>query len=448
MQNVEWYESFRYLVENMEQSIESVRADTKMNPESGGRRIEHLEGLRGIAACMVLFGHIKATFWPDVEATLAAISIGVAERSSLLEFLFFIVQSFIQAASNGVCAVWIFWVMSAYVLTYKFHSESDKEKSNRILAVSSLKRYPRLAIPVSASVLFAWALHTNGWMSNGDLAATLGQKYYGWLGSFYLFDPDILKAIRSAIWETFFAYDKDTSYNCVLWTISGELYGSLFLFGYLALVGKHWLRIPLYAISAGLCWTLQIYWLDAFLFGCLLCDLSVNRKTILSYIPASIRLAFLSVHLHTGPTLLLLAAIVVEIGVVREGDRSVLVSASVLSAFVVLSSLARHLLSRPLPVFLGRISFGLYLTHLPIICALAFPFYILASQHLSAGFAAVVSAVGLLIFTALGGWVFWYFIDRPTIAITDTIMQILYAVRIGQPTGALVARFSRRDGQL
>ena len=76
-------------------------------------------------------------------------------------------------------------------------------------------------------------------MTNNDLALQLGEHTStGWLPSFYDFEPSLSRAIKSAAWDAFFDFNRDVTYNTVLWTMEPEFFGSLFLFSLLSLLGN------------------------------------------------------------------------------------------------------------------------------------------------------------------------------------------------------------------
>ena len=172
-----------------------------------------LEGLRGVAAVIVLLGHLRLTL--------------AAESSEFPVRLFGSPPWYISrpldalwcACFDGNFAVWTFWILSGFVLSVKFFSQMRDGQSEKImpsLLEAGLRRYPRLAIPVLFSIAFAWALHQAGFMTNRALASHFGHPYSdGWLGSFYAFEPNSLTAIKSGLWNTFFQYDGSLTYNAV-----------------------------------------------------------------------------------------------------------------------------------------------------------------------------------------------------------------------------------------
>lgn len=242
-------------------------------PKSVSRpKFAELEGLRGAAAFVVLLSHLRLTFF-------------IEESNALRTHLGDVPGRVFEALLDGNFAVWLFWTMSAFVLSLRFHETPDPEKSKKILISAATRRYPRLAIPVLASVVLAWALLRCGLMTNTLLAEEFGSKYHGWLGSFYLFEANFITALKTATWQSFFSYHSSSTYNAVLWTMEIELIGSLFLFAFLALFGKHPSRFLFYTVTALIAAKLHLHWLNAFTFGVLLSDIWVNREYIAKVLP-------------------------------------------------------------------------------------------------------------------------------------------------------------------
>ena len=111
-----------------------------------------------------------------------------------------------------------------------------------------------------------------------QLANELGPEYADWLGHHYQFEAGFLMAIKTAVWQCFFNYNPDASYNRVLWTMEVELMGSFFLFAYLSVIGKHKARWLIYAITALVLFRLYMFWVNAFVLGTMLCDMYVKYK--------------------------------------------------------------------------------------------------------------------------------------------------------------------------
>ena len=375
-------------------------------------KLEQLEGLRGFAAFVVLLGHLRMTFFLDAHDSIG---------SRLPPWLATCAEAFF----DGDFAVWLFWVMSAFVLSLRYHATSDRAHATSMLTDATIRRYPRLLLPVLASIAFAWTLHSLGLMSNVKLSNLLGQEYANWLGSFYLFEPNAIAAVKSGVWQTFFAYNRDTSYNPALWTMEIELYGSFFLFSFLSLVGKHPARLLIYGATALVVYRLSLHWINAFVLGALICDGVIHKELIRDRMPPFIATLYrFTVHSRWIALLLSIPTLYL-IGLPNRAGLLHLVLASVVTAYVAVSSPTGRLFSSRILVFLGKISFGLYLAHLPLICAAAFPVYIAFAEYNSPGAASAYSAIVIAFASILAGWCLWYVSDRPAIAFSRMVANLL-----------------------
>lgn len=386
---------------------------------NSSNKLNHLEGLRGVAAFVVLLQHMKLSFF-DGSGTAATETVSRAAGGAIGVLL----TAPPRALFDGDFAVWIFWVMSAFVLSIKFHS-ADKSKANSFLTQSTIRRYPRLLPPVLLTVMLTWLVHECGLMSNNQLADALGAPQGSWLGALYQFQPDFIVAANSGLWQSFFAYQPERTYNVVLWTMEIEVYGSFFLFAFLALLGKHPSRALGYLAASAILFRLNLIWPVAFLLGTAACDAYVHRESLASRLPPSVTTmlakfvnnvpAFAAVMLLT----LLIVGLPNYLGVVN------LLVATALTSYVACSPVAKKYFAiRPF-VFLGKISFGLYLIHVPIICVLAHPIYALSIQVLDRGPASLVSCLCITIASIGGGWALWYAGDRPAVTFSRWVSDTL-----------------------
>src|ERR1700732_2625954 len=105
-------------------------------------RIAYLESIRGLAALRVLLFHFRAAFAPDLVFTPPPDAI--VARTIHLSPLYFLY--------DGYSAVYIFFVLSAYVLTLSFEHHLA-QPSSQIMA-----RLIRLGLPALAATLVAAAV--------------------------------------------------------------------------------------------------------------------------------------------------------------------------------------------------------------------------------------------------------------------------------------------------
>jgi peptidoglycan/LPS O-acetylase OafA/YrhL len=379
--------------------------------QSDSKKFEQLEGLRGIASVAVLLSHLRMAFFVDANEW-ATRSFGK------------IASIFIEAIFDGDFAVWLFWVMSAFVLSIRFHKCTDESSQISILRDAAIRRYPRLLLPVMASVLVAWSLHALGLMSNRELANQIGAETHSWLGGFYSFEPNFCIALRSALWSTFFAFRGSECYNNVLWTMEIEYYGSLFLFAYLALIGKHPARYFLYALTTFVIYALSLHWMNAFVLGIAIADLYVRRKDVRAFFPEGAASIFDKGRNSRLAAFSFFVPVLFGIGIQTSGTLH-LTLAAVLTAYVLISEPPKQLLSSRVPVFLGKISFGLYLLHWPLICAAAFPIHSVLRNYVSGTFASLATSAILFVLSIIGGWLLWYVADRPAIEFSRKVAKML-----------------------
>ena len=226
------------------------------------------------------------------------------------------------------------------------------------LASGAIRRYPRLILPIAAAVVLGYGLQAAGVMAHHQAEARLlpSEQPNVWLTSCYNEPASASWAFREIVYFTYFDY-KSRNANNALWTMSVEFAGSLFVFGLAACAGRRRNRGLIYAAVAGvLLLGRHMYMLD-FLFGLLLAESLAARWPR----PCWWWLWLLPVGLvlgdRSGGLLRHLGGPLVVAGVVYGPTWAILLRV------------------RPL-VFLGRVSFCLYLFHIPILYSLGCQTYV------------------------------------------------------------------------
>jgi peptidoglycan/LPS O-acetylase OafA/YrhL len=384
-------------------------------PIKQGNKLLAFDGLRGLAALVVLVYHLRLAFFPSTATY-------VKDHLGFMPWPFArFVRLMLEGLSNGSFSVYIFWVMSAFVLALQFFNKSRLREvvlAHDYLENATLRRFPRLLIPVLASVMFAYGLMSLGLMYNHELTHLLTSAQESvWLSNCYNFKPGFWDALLAGSWSSFFDYGSSSTYNNVLWTMKPELFGSLFLFSFLGLFGHGKIRIFLYPVLAVFSFYLRVFWLESFIAGILLCDLYVN----LPRIPAPSRWlgsVIIVVRRNSYLSALAWSFFILLAGLRNYGGVLYTILAFFAISFAVISAPSQRLLSTPPVLFLGKISFGLYLVHVPVICSFSSWLYIQLLPLLSASL--VISAVVMLtalISVGLGAVFFWCF-DSPSIVIS------------------------------
>jgi peptidoglycan/LPS O-acetylase OafA/YrhL len=319
-------------------------------------KLLYLEGIRGVAAIMVFLCHLARTFQPDL-GELIFFYLKDHTQSHLISHL---IHALLNMLLDGPIAVYIFWFMSGYVISIKLFGNKGREYLKNAFS----KRYFRLLIPCMGSILLVYILLKTGCMYNVEVAKLIGIKEASWMIDFYNFEPNFLNALKSGLWNTFFNFRWEDSYNVSLWTMQPELYGSLFCFFLFGIFGTIPKRHIAYAIIIIITFFIDSN-LVGFLLGFFLCDIDhsdnklkginsqLEKKIFSKWYYASLFFCFLI--LLAGSDVWNLSNILLS---------SLLVFTVMRSGF-----LQTIFQSRPL-VWLGKISFSLYLLHIPIICSL------------------------------------------------------------------------------
>ena len=320
-------------------------------------RKPYLDGLRGSAACVVLFGHVA-----------------IALNFPLLGIL-------------GNAAVCVFFVLSAYVLA------DLSRRSTLSVPAQAVRRYLRLIVPMLLTSTFAWALLAAGLYQNQEASALTGSQWLSW---WYGFDPSFSAMVAETIYGVFVT--GQSLYNCNLWTMRPELIGSLYIF-IISTAPNRNLRALCYLALAAFYAT---DYLPLFSVGALLFEFHPEVSKIalrgrqaaamLPAIPLAIGL-FLCLMISPQPGFIArLYALLPRLSVTDNEMHWHMIGATLVVATVLHWPLLQRTLGSRIGRFLGRISFTLYLIHIPIICSLT-AWIVMALATLPVPIASAIAAV-------------------------------------------------------
>ncbi|MGE4481135.1 acyltransferase family protein [Acidocella sp.] len=202
-----------------------------------GRKLIPLEGLRGIAAAIVVLYHLVLAFTPK---GVGAVPHGYGALDVFTQFLL--------GMLNGGAAVAVFFVLSGFILSLPFARD---RRFSRVL-VALLKRWPRLACLTVIACLFAFVLIT--W-SGHDYKAAAHVIGAGWLASHgnSPIKPEHLTwegALREGLINVFTR--GEVKFDSPLWTMRIELFGSFAIFlaaPVLFAIGSWTVRLGLVALA-------------------------------------------------------------------------------------------------------------------------------------------------------------------------------------------------------
>lgn len=298
----------------------------------------HLDGLRGLAAVLVVFEHASALLpvgeWKFGNGLAADIA------ASILNFPF----------RAGNFAVFVFFVLSGLVVS--------KAAQGKPWRLSLASRYARLTIPMVAASLMAWALLASfpGAMSS---VADTNPNY--WTTNLYQHGAEPLwDAISEPLWGAYLTLSKP-ELNPVLWSMKLELWASLGIFTFHRFVPEGARRWGLLVVGVGL-FLAGLWAYLAFVIGMGLYEQSRGSKVALPRrVGALIAFAGLIVGILASMATLRYAGRV--IGQYAWFDVDLKVIANTVGAFLVVfgiiaSETSRSLLVTAIPLFLGRISYA------------------------------------------------------------------------------------------
>ena len=375
-----------------------------------GTRVETLEAIRGIAALVVVLHHLAHTFWPVALHTTAPW----------------------RSVFDGSFAVTLFFVLSGIVLSIAYF----QRPAAATLGTAAVRRYFRLTLPILSTVLLGYVLMKVGAFANVAAADAMGRAPDQWLRHFYTFRPNLWNALKEGGYGVYRTYDSSHSYNAVLWTMSVELYGSFFVLALLALVGSQRRRWILYLVLAAFLHAQWSYTLN-FLFGLALCDYYVRTRTA----PIPPKFGAL-----TG-TVLLLAGVFIGSGVPGwfgdwigiEFTSRRLDCQTFGAVLIVLVALFCPFWERVLKlrvlVWLGGISFALYLLHHLVICSVGCGVFVRLRDASGWSFeaAALGSTAVALVVTLAAAWGMTRTVDRWSIALGRRISRLFIGTQPREP---------------
>lgn len=363
-------------------------------------KINSAESIRGLACLAVVFSHLALTFFPYLHNFTTSL----IEPNTITYWLHHSPFAFFY---SGTAAVFIFFVLSGFVLSYAILRKSDVDE--KIISMA-LKRYPRLAIPALISCVIAWSLFN----LNID-SSSLSE----WFQRYGQVDQPFYMSIYDGLINSFFL--GDSVYNWVLWTMQIELFGSFVLFFMLYCLNRNKtifhasaLLPPLPFVLFSPVVTLGIY---SFVIGIYI-YLYGKKISIFLAIPLLILGLYLAGAHSTSESYKLFSSIL--------GNRTDVVLCFFSGILIVYSILMcdwiSKILDKPSLVYLGKLSFSMYLLHMIAIYTIGVPtFNMLTEINFTYNSAALIACIVTLITTFVSSIFYSHYIDNLSIKVANTI---------------------------
>lgn len=363
-------------------------------------RIDSLDGLRGVAAFIVVIHHALMPI-----PSFANIVNGAAPTSTAQWLVTYTPLRIVWA---GPEAVWVFFVLSGFVLVRPYLGDRKLDTGRYYL-----RRFVRLYVPVFASYLFARALRI--------VAREPDPAYTWWIAGHV---PAV--GIRDSVRTMSLLFGNNITLNLVWWSLQWEVWFSILLPVVVIVVRRarrHGVLLVVFfatASAAGRIISDDSTWysmrlmkaplyLSMFGVGAALTLLEEPIRRRL----ATVRVVGAAVFVLGAVTLLTMPAAIEalipsagpghSLGLFASGAIGVMGAAACVVVALAIPSVVRALTVRPIH-WVGTRSFSLYLVHDPIIAAIvfgfglssvtwwSFPLGIVLSLVVAAGFYRIVEA--------------------------------------------------------
>ena len=323
--------------------------------ENSVQKVPYLEGLRGVAALLVVLQHFMLSFYPAAYT-------GDTSQVHILKWELWYYASPLNFLTNGNFCVALFFVLSGYVLTRKYFHTNDI----RMLVSAAHQRFFRLYIPVACTICLSFILVRFSLLYHVEAAVISHSEW--WLKTLWPDTHSFLSFAKALLYRVMF--QGDNAYDVSLWTMSIEFFGSMLVFAFLAITHESKFRKISAVFVLLVLYAAKLFYYPAFLFG-----IGMNYlERFVARVSFSISRSFISLGLFLSGLLLgsfpsmgythdsfwqfvhvpqiIFASVTIHV-----------IGATLLVASVLLSQTVQRVLASRVCVFLGFISFSLYLLH-------------------------------------------------------------------------------------
>jgi len=374
-------------------------------------KIKSADGLRGVAALAVAISHFMSAFFPMLRhKSHPTVFPENLNPSVLFEIM---ASPVVGIFYSGDTAVFVFFVLSGYVLTIPyFNGDASLPLKRRLYG-----RYLRLNLPIAAAVMLsylAYRLHLYQNTAASSLSGSLWlQNYFpGGISLTTMVEEGSFKSILLGRW----------TFDPPLWTLRIEFIGSLFLLLYYLAKPQHKTVLPaaivfllLYAIYPGDFLFFMAIFMGSFLNRVLLSKKWTWAVFITGFYFGAFQFQcciydFLpSIRLSDVETL--------------DKKSFYVCTGAVLMTAAIVNGFGRRVLESRFAQFLGGISFSLYLLHFIVLSSLACVMYIKLPKT---PFYFLLTFMAYIVTCCVASKIFSITVDKPAIAISHKFSNYLF----------------------
>ena len=357
-------------------------------------RIDWLDGLKGLACALIFLHHFLLIFYPSIYY-------GAATPSHLNGYDVQLSQSPLSVFFNGSFLVALFCMISGVVISMQVMKLSDKNKLGDVVA----KRYFRLMLPLLPIGFVVFWMLKFGWFSNLEAGAYTQSP---WALSYYRGEISFQTFLKSAFINTWFVGDDTLS--TAYWMLSSLFYGT-FLSVLLGVISwKYKKRVWVLHVLACVCFFYTSKFAFAFALGSLLACMRV-------YYPHMFHKAAGLVLLVIGLFLGGFPIAVEPKGVYRYLTHFTYLQWHMLGAFCVLygifclGGLQKFFSAKPF-LWLGKISYSLYLIHVPVLFSLSTSLFLWTESALGYLPAVLLSLATSFVVALALSWLYRRYVEE------------------------------------
>lgn len=367
-----------------------------MQKSNSKKRKPYIDGLKGVSCILIFLGHFSCIYKMAESAPLLEGFAANAMTTYPLSFFFH--ENF---------WLYLFFIVSGYLLAYNWKGTSFRQIVNKIVI-----RFLRLAIPVLGTGILVLLIQ-NTWGFTNHRFSEIGTST--WFSSFYANPIHLKDVLLEPFHVLLLGYSKT---NVPFWILREMFTASCIIYFCCAVYERECEKLPIKTICiTGLFIILSLLRHSNIIVTCLIGMTGVwledKIARLVENIPHSKALTIIG---------MLSPFILYSIGLLSLKPIAFLL---LVLSIPFIPSAQKRLSAKPL-LFLGKISFGIYAIHFPVICSVGFSSLLFCLRYFNGSIAMIIALLISAVFTVLLALLFHLSVDRITDSICSRVARLLY----------------------